>query len=363
MDYRQESIATLHDFGAADPTAPLSETAVVVPVTERDFVGLAPEQVFHSLASLEVGRVLVPLRAPAEQVPDIRSWLGSFDVNIDVLWCNDPVIDDLLADHGLDGNAGKGRDVWLAMGLLGDHEYLVMHDADVRSHEARDIRKLAAPLDAGYEFVKAYYARVEHDQLFGRLVRLFFAPLVDALGRQTDADIVRYLASFRYPLAGEMGMTTDLAHRIRVPRRWGLEVGTMGEAFRHVGFEGSVQVDLGIYQHEHRSVSGPTGLSDMSYGVAKAVFHALGDAGVEPDFDSLREEYLAAADRLVDQYEADAWFNGLEFDAQAERDQVVQYADAVAEPEPADRMPAWAETSLSRADLEAVRVEAVDGIH
>lgn len=363
MEYRQESVATLHDYGGADPPAPLGETTVVVPVTDRDFAGLAPDQVFRSLSSLPVERVVVPLRAPADRVADIREWLESFDLELAVLWCNAPGVDDLLSAVDLDGPAGKGRDVWLALGLATESEYVVLHDADVRSHEPRDISKLVGPLGYGFSFVKAYYARVEHEQLFGRLFRLFYTPLVEALATRHDDPIVEYLGAFRYALAGEMAMTAELARTMRLPRRWGLEVGTLGEAYREVGFAGSAQVDLGRYEHEHRAVSGPTGLSDMSHGVARALFRLLLDQGVEVTYEDLAATYRDVGMALVDRYEADAWLNDFEYDAEDERRQVETYADAIQPPTAEDRLPAWSESPISVADLEAAHLDAIDGIH
>lgn len=362
MEYRQESIATLHDYGSAEPAAPLAETAVVVPLTDREFAGLTPERVLSSLQSLDVGRVVIPLRAPEDRVREILEWLSEFDLEEAVLWCNSPEVRDLVASRGLDGNAGKGRDIWLGMGLAAESEYVALHDADVRSHETRDLRKLVSPLGAGFDFVKAYYARVENNQFFGRLFRLFVTPLVAALRTRQDAPVLRYLDAFRYALAGEMAMTGRLARRLRLPRRWGLEVGTLGEAYRHVGFAGTSQVDLGVYEHDHRSVTGPTGLSDMSHGVGRALFRVLEDAGYQVEFDDLRADYREAADALIEKYQADAWFNDFEYEPAAERDQVEQYLEAIAEPGPDDRLPTWGESPLSVAELEAARQNALDNL-
>lgn len=362
MEYRQESVTTLHDFGSADPAAPLSRTAVVVPLTDREFAGLSPERVLSSLQTLDTGDVIVPLRSPGDRVREILDWLSAFDLEEAVLWCNAPAVEDLLASHGLDGNAGKGRDIWLALGLAAEADYVAFHDTDVRSHETRDLRKLVAPLAGGFDFVKAYYARVENGQLFGRLFRLLVTPLLAALRERSDAPVLRYLDGFRYALAGEMAMSGDLARQIRIPRRWGLEVGTLGEAFRHVGFAGSSQVDLGVYEHEHRSVAGPTGLSDMSHGVARALFRVLEDAGYPIDFDSLRSAYRDAAADLIDKYEADAWFNDYDYDPEAEREQVEAYSDAITRPGPDDRLPTWESSSLALSELEAARQAALDSI-
>ena len=362
MDYTQSGIATLHDFGGADPPAPLSRTAVVVPITERDFAGLAPHRVFSSLSSLPISRVIVPIRAPAERVSDILDWLEGFDLPMEPLWCNAPAIETLLDSAGLEGNAGKGRDVWLALGLASGDEFVALHDADVRTHEARDIRKLVGPLDFGFDFVKGFYARVENRRLYGRLTRLFFAPLVAALEDEYDEDLLHYLASFRYPLAGEMAMTASIARRVKIPRRWGIEVGILGEIFEIGGFDGSAQVDLGRYEHDHRAVEGPTGLSDMSKGVARALFRTLEDRNVPVDYDSIREQYRSRAVEYVDKYRADAWFNDFEYDPEAERDQIEAYAKAIAPLGEDDRLPPWNDAPLTRAVLEETRLEALDGV-
>lgn len=359
MDYRQEAVATLHDFGNGTPTGPVSETTVLVPLTERDAGGLAPERLFETLSDLSVGRVIVPLRAPRDLVPDVRRWLADLDLQTELLWCNAPTISALLSERGLEEPAGKGGDVWLALGLARDADFVALHDADVRSHEARDIHKLVAPLEAGFDFVKAYYARVENGQLFGRLYRLFVAPLLEVLAELEPAPILRYLQAFRYPLAGEMALTGDAAGKIRVPRRWGLEIGILGEMFSTIGFDGTAQVDLGRYEHEHRSVSGPAGLSAMSHDVAGVLFRSISEAGIDVDYEAARNRYLDRAADFVDRYKADAWFNDLAFDGDAEWAQVEAYADAIAEREREPPLPAWENTPISRADLESARRDAL----
>ena len=346
MDYTQERVATLHDYGGADPDAPTGRAAVVVPMTDREYAGLAPERVFSELERVSPAEVVVPLRAPAERVSDFRDWLAAFDVPLTLLWCDGPRIESLLEDAGLAGERGKGRDVWLALGLAARHDYVVVHDADTKTYEARDVRKLLFPLAEGFAFSKGYYARVENDRLYGRLFRLFYEPLVDALGDEHDRDVLDFLGAFRYALAGECAMTADVARDLRVQRRWGLEVGTLGEAFRVAGAEGTAQVDLGRYEHDHRAVSGPTGLSEMSEGVGAALLRAVEDAGVDVDYDVLTDRYREAADRFVRAYAADAAFNDLDYDAEGERAQTGTYAAAIAPPGPDTRLPAWGDASL-----------------
>ncbi|WP_276300554.1 glycosyl transferase family 2 [Halorussus lipolyticus] len=365
MEYGQERIATLHDLTGRVPDAPTDRAGVVVPMTEREYAGLAAERVLSELESVAPAQVVVPLRAPPEKVGPFLDWLGGFDLPLSVVWCNGPGVTDLLADRGLNGEAGKGRDVWLALGVAtADSEYVAVHDADAKTYESADVSRLLYPLAQGYEFSKGYYARVENNKLYGRLCRLFYEPLVRALAdAHPDAAVLSYLGAFRYALAGEFGATSDLVRSLRVERHWGLEVGQLGEAFAHAGFEDTAQVDLGRYEHDHRAVSGPTGLSDMSRHVGRALLRAVESHGVAPEYDTLPDRYRRTAGQFIDQYAADAGFNGLDYERSEEREQVDVYAEAVRPPGEDRRLPAWRETNLSadevlsasKRDVKAVR--------
>ena len=359
MDYTQERVATCHDYGDADPAVPLDRVTVVVPMTQREYGGLAAEGVLSALETLDVGRVVVALHAPDGEVGAFADWLEGFALPLDVLWCSGPRLGALLAEHGLDGAGGKGRDVWLGLGQA-DRDYVVLHDADTESYEARDVRKLAYPLTAGYEFSKGYYARVEHRRLYGRLCRLLYEPLVAALAAETDHDVLDFLGAFRYALAGECAMTAEVARSVRVQRQWGLEVGVLGEVYRRAGPDAAAQVDLGFYEHDHRAVSGPEGLEEMSRGVADATLRAARDAGAAVDPDAVRERYRTVARRYVNGYAADAGFNGFDYDRAAEDDQVGGYAEAIGDPGPDTRLPAWRDAALDPADVREAATADLD---
>ena len=357
MDYAQERIATLHDLhGGSAPDAPTDRAAVVVPMTDREYGRLVAERVLSRLEHVDPARVVVPVRAPADRIGGFREWLSGFDLPLSVVWCNGPRVTDLLADAGLGGiDGGKGHDVWLALGLAlaGDEEYMVVHDADARSYDESYVPRLLFPLARGYDFSKGYYARIEDGRLYGRLFRLFYAPLVRAIGDASDAPILDYLGAFRYALAGEFAVTRELGRSLRVERSWGLEVGTLGDAFDRVGFDGSAQVDLGTYEHEHRAVGGPNGLSSMAEAVGAALLRTVTTRGVDPDYATLPERYRSVARGFVERYAADAAFNDLSVDADAERDQIDAYANAVGPPGPDDRLPAWRDAPIDSTRLAA----------
>jgi glucosyl-3-phosphoglycerate synthase len=350
MEYAQERVTTLHDLTGRAPEVPVDRAAVVVPMTERDHDSLAAERLFSALESVEPARVIVALRAPEERTRRIHAWLSGFDVPVEVLWCNSPPVLDLLAGHGLDGPAGKGRDVWLALGVAAAAgEYVLAHDADSRTVTRGDFERLLFPLQRDFSFVKGYYARVEDGRLYGRLCRLFYAPLVRALREERDAPILAYLGAFRYALSGEFAATADFVRGMRAERGFGFEVGALGEAFAHDRFAGTAQVDLGRYRHDHRPVSG---LSGMSEAVGAALFRVVEEQGVDPGYATLPDRYRGAAEDLIRGYAADAAFNGLSYDAAAERQQVDAYADAIVPPGADDRLPAWSDVDL---DPAAVR--------
>ena len=356
MEYVQERVTTLHALTDHRPAAPAGRAAVVVPMTEREYGTLAAERVLSALETVDPARVIVPLRASAERVGPFARWLAGFDLDVETLWCGGPRLSELLADRGLDGDRGKGRDVWLGLGRALEEEYVVVHDADTKTYSPAFVERLLFPVANGHAFSKGYYARVEDGALYGRLFRLFFRPLVRALADATErreAGVIEYLDAFRYALAGEFAATTELVSKLRVQRGWGLEVGTLGEAFAHAGFAGSAQVDLGRYEHDHRSVDGPTGLADMSRAVGEATLRAVEDGGVAVDYDGIADCYREAAERLIDGYETDAAFNGLDYDRDDERSQVATYADALGEPGPDTRLPAWRDAPVTPAEVAA----------
>lgn len=375
MEYVQERIATLHEFGgtagatgnalARNAADAVAETSVVVPMAGREHESPAAERVLSELEDLdpEPAAVIVPVRADADRIEPFREWLESFSLPTRVLWCNAPAVEDLLADAGLANGFGKGRDVWLALGPAAEiGEYVVVHDADAKSYEAEHVRRLLAPLTMQFDFSKGYYARIEDERLYGRLFRLFYAPLVRTLATRHDRPILDYLGAFRYALAGEFAATASLARRLRAPRAWGLEVGTLGDAFDAAGFAGSAQVDLGRHEHDHRAVAGETGLEGMSREVAAELLRVVEERGVDPDYETLQDRYRETGDRLIEQYRADAAFNGLAYDPTSERDQLVRYAESIAPPGPDRRLPRWCDAPFEPSDvLEAARPSLSNG--
>lgn len=355
MEYVQERVTTLHDLTDPVPHVPTDRASVVVPMTEHAHTSLTTERILTTLEQVDPACVVVALRADEQSVGTIHEWLSGYDFSCETIWCNGPRLNELLCENDLNGRRGKGRDVWLALGIASENEYVVLHDADTETYTERHINRLLFPLTRDHTFVKGYYARVEQNKLYGRLFRLFYTPLVRALSQRQPSPIVTYLDAFRYALAGEMAMTATLARQLRLPRGWGLEVGVLGDAFQDAGFEESAQVDLGVHEHDHRAVGGPRGLGDMSTEVGAAMFHALDDNAVQPEYEPLREAYREAASTVISQYADDAAFNGLDYASEAEHTQIEEYAKAVQPPGEDARLPAWEDAPI---DPAAVREAA-----
>lgn len=365
MEYVQERIPTLHAFEGAVPDVPLDDVGIIVPLSGRDCGSLAAEQVFDALEGLDPAAVIVPVHAAPERIGRLTAWIEAFSLPSTVLWCNAPSVGAVLAEAGLPAEGGKGRDVWLGFGLAieeADISSLVIHDADARTFSTDVVRRLVWPLTAGFEATKGYYARVENGRLYGRLFRLFYRPLVRAIADRHPAPITRYLEAFRYALAGEMALPVTTARRCRPHPGWGFEVGMLGEYYDLVGPSSIAQVDLGIHEHEHRSVSGPSGLSSMAEAVGAALFRVLEGHEVSVAHPSLREAYRETAVTMLRGYEADARFNGLTYDRSAERAQVDAYAEAIGPPGADPRLPSWASTSLAAERVQTASAAALEGL-
>ena len=159
-----------------------------------------------------------------------------------LIWNQGPRVAALLEklrEEGLDpGDDGKGRATWLAYGyVLATHRarVIALHDCDILDYRRELLARLVYPTanpNLNYEFAKGYYGRVT-DQLHGRVTRLFMTPLLRSMKSVLGVQpLLEYLDSFRYPLAGECSMTTDLVRANRIPSDWGLEVGVLAEVYR-----------------------------------------------------------------------------------------------------------------------------------
>ena len=222
-----------------------------------------------------------------------RSFFQDFYTPVTVIWVDSDRIQALfrmLEERGLSAGAdGKGRSCWLAYGYLlamRDCSMIALHDCDIVNYDRQLLARLCYAIahpHLPFDFCKGYYARVT-DRMHGRVTRLFMTPLIRALeGMAPGTPFLRYLDSFRYPLAGEFAMDIDLARVNRIPADWGLEVGVLAEVFRNCAVARTCQVDLtDNYEHKHQTLSAEDatkGLARMATDIAKSLFTTLAAEG------------------------------------------------------------------------------------
>jgi glucosyl-3-phosphoglycerate synthase len=268
----------------------------------------------------------------------------NFKIPCDVVWCNKPEVNATLEDlkkRGLDVTKlfGKGKDLWIAMGIASLELYaFVVHDADILHYSKMLPTKMLYPIiepRLDFFFAKGYYARInmETGRMYGRIYRLFINPLLEALHEKLGqtSRFITYLQCFSYPLSGEFAIYSDLATHLRIPSDWGLEVGMLAELFRNASYGRICDVDLGLYDHKHKEVI-TNGLLSTAEESLITLLRTLNETdGIEvttPFLKSLEVMYRRSAQDKIRQYHADATCNGLDFDRH-EEESIVDSLSAV----------------------------------
>ena len=217
--------------------------------------------------------------------------------------------------------------------------------------------------------MKAFYSRLslETQALQGRATRLFVGPLLVSLEQIFGAlPYLRYLQSFRYPLAGEFAFTTDLAMNLRIPSDWGLEVGLLSEVFRHVAPTRIAQVDLGLFDHKHKELgSKPSeGLQRMAGEIFGTVLRGSmeheGSVMTMDQIPTLEVLYRRVGEDRVRQFGIDSAINRLPYDRHGEELAVHRFAellrsglsDLMASPI-AHQLPSWSRLKSCNPFLQA----------
>lgn len=361
--------------------------ALVLPCLAAEFSRPAIHRIIDELRQVRyLDTIVVSLAQAAHQdLCEARSVLATLPQRVSIVWNDGPAVKDLLAllrDRGLDpGPDGKGRGCWIAYGyLLADRRAAVIasHDCDITTYSREILARLCYPVvhpHLDFAFAKGYYARV-NGTLNGRVTRLFVTPLLRSLATVLGAlPLLTYLDAFRYPLAGEFAMKTDLARVNRLPANWGLEVGVLAEVYRNCALPAICQTELcATYDHKHQALSAcdpDKGLMRMAVEIAQTLLRAVAAEGValnEAAMDALLVRYIRAAEDTIPGDEADALINGLSFDRDGEEQMVDAFAaglriacrhhhdDALTVP----MMPAWARVSAAIPAFLGLLRQAVD---
>jgi len=392
-DFHQTgAITTLHRLGAPDLSrledeirvhANARPIALVLPCLFDELRDTALKGIIETLRSVPYIHQVVVSVDGADRREDFDEMRAAFEGvrtldgrGATLIWSDGPRmrgIQDRLRAEGLDpGERGKGRATWLAYGYVlatAEAHVVAVHDCDIRDYPRELLARLCFPTvhpNLNYEFAKGYYGRVT-DRLYGRVTRLFMTPLLRAMKSVLGpAPLLDYLDSFRYPLAGECSMTTDLVRINRIPSDWGLEVGVLAEVFRNCSMKRICQVELvENYEHKHRQLSendATTGLHRMVVDIAASLIRNLASYGVQFDagfLNTLIAAYVRTAQDAIARYSDDAALNGLVFDRHEEEVAVETFSRAlrtaglsfVRDPMGTPQIPNWSRVTSALPDL------------
>jgi glucosyl-3-phosphoglycerate synthase len=357
--------------------------ALVLPCLHDELRDTALKGIVDTLRSVPYLHQVVVSVDGAEQRDDFDEMRSAFQGirTLDgrgavLIWNDGPRMREIqsrLRAEGLEpGGRGTGRATWLAYGYVlatAEAHVVAVHDCDIREYPRELLARLCFPTvhpNLNYEFAKGYYGRVT-DRLYGRVTRLFMTPLLRAMKSVLGSvPLLEYLDSFRYPLAGECSMTTDLVRINRIPSDWGLEVGVLAEVFRNCSLKRICQVELvDNYEHKHRDLSEHdpgTGLHRMVVDIAASLIRNVASYGVQFDagfLNTLIAAYVRTAQDAIARYSDDAALNGLVFDRHEEEVAVETFSRAlrtaglsfVRDPMGAPQIPNWSRVTSALPDL------------
>ncbi len=362
-DFHQSgSITTLHRLGTPDVERLEREllqhsrtrpVALVLPCLFSELRGPALKGIVDALRGVRyLSEIVVSIsgttaRTDYEEMRSLFDGVTTLDGESPVLLWNSgervQALLEVLREEGLEpGSDGKGRSTWLAYGYLlatNRSRVIAVHDCDILNYRRELLARLCYPTvnpNLHYEFSKGYYGRVT-DRLNGRVTRLFAGPLLRSLRAVIGTHpLLEYLESFRFPLAGECSMTTELARINRIPSDWGLEVGMLTEVYRNCSLKRICQVELvENYDHKHRELSehdASQGLHRMVHDIASSLIWNLASYGVEFDagfLNTLTAAYTRMAQDAIASYSHDAALNGLVFDRHEEEVAVETFSRAL----------------------------------
>ncbi|MCD6319244.1 MAG: glycosyl transferase [Candidatus Desulfofervidaceae bacterium] len=310
--------------------------ALVLPALFMEFTGEAFPKIVDELTTVPyVTQVVLSLgKANKEEFLFAKKFLSRLPQETVIVWNDGPRMRELykkLEEEFYPWESGKGLAAWIGYGYIlacNKCDVIVCHDCDILTYQREILTRLCYPIantQLNYEFCKGYYSRVT-DRLHGRVTRLFVTPLIRALMRILGrTPFLVYLDSFRYPLAGEFAMTSELAWRIRTPADWGLEIGVLAEVYRTCALRSICQVDLADnYEHKHQELSPQDhskGLLKMAVDIAKTLFRTLASEGIvfsDGFFKTLKAAYVREAQDALRRYQNDSIINSLYFDRHAE---------------------------------------------
>ena len=355
--YQTDLIITLHRLGYPGLERIESELrefsrqrpiALVLPALVTEFQGEAIKGIIAELKKVRyINEIILTLgRASDKEFSYVREFLSQLPCEVRIIHNEGKRVKEIYAtlerNNVWAGEDGKGRSAWIAYGYIlanAQSEVIALHDCDIVTYNREMLARLCYPVanpNIDVVFCKGFYSRIT-DKMHGRVTRLLISPLIRAMQKLVGPNpFLMFMDSFRYPLAGEFAMITDMARTNRIPWDWGLEVGVLSEVFRNYSPRRVCQVDIADnYEHKHQLLSADDakkGLMRMSVDICKSIFRFLAAEGIvlsDSFFKSLQVAYIRLAEDTMVKYEADAAINGLKFDRHAEASAIEAFSNAI----------------------------------
>jgi glucosyl-3-phosphoglycerate synthase len=341
--YQTGLLATFHRLGALNQERLESDLAefsrhrplaLVLPMTPKELDSPALRGILDILKDIPyLTEIVVTLGRTDDpsHFRQVRKLLEPLPQPHRIVWASGPRFLELYklleANDLWAGEDGKGRSAWTAYGYIlarEESKVIALHDCDIVNYSREMLARLFYPVASphiDYAFCKGYYARVT-DRMHGRVTRLFVTPLVRSLIKLFGyVPFLVYLDSFRYALAGEFSMISELAGINRIPGDWGLEVETLAEVYRNYSLRRICQAEIcDTYEHKHQPLSAEdprTGLMKMAVDIAKSILRNLAVESIVLSESALRTlvvNYQRTANDAIKRYSDDAAYNGLTFD-------------------------------------------------
>jgi len=354
-EYSQKSTKITNFYKLSEETDILDELiqhsrwkkpVLVIPALASEFTDPENRPVFENIlrelkGATYLNDIIIGLDAATQEDVDLLKEIVS-EIGLEkvlIQWNDGPHFKrlyELLESAGIDlSERGKGRNVFMSFGvaIVLSATSVGLLDADIKTFKRTQLDRLFFPVEVfNYQFSKAYYARSDGRQFFGRVKRLLVDPLLIALKRKfTDTGeekmlrVIDFLLLFNYQLSGEFVIDTELLQRIKYTFNWGVEILTLIEVYRKANQIAQVEFTKGYFDHKHQKISvadADKGLHRMSTDIIATLLNALViEEGLEISnhfFRDLALTYQSVAEELIKKYAENARLNALNYDRDLE---------------------------------------------
>ena len=155
-------------------------------------------------------------------------------------------VPDVLPEAG--AATGKGNALWASVAASAG-DVIVWIDADLRSFTPDYVIGLLGPLltDPEVTLVKGFYDRPTVGGGGGRTTELMARPVL--------ATFFPELGVIEQPLGGEYASRRSILEQLPFPQGYGVETGLLIDIAHRWGVDRIAQVDLGVREHRHQSLS------------------------------------------------------------------------------------------------------------